>query len=288
MKTEKTELDLYLSDLRKQRRDVKNALRRAPEGSLRITQNGSYLSYLHITHADGKRVAKAIGKDPGLIYALARKEYNLRLLQALDHNIETLLRAKTQWIPIDEGQLLRTLPKHYDTLEKDKILDRVLISAMDWPCPKPNGVAAREPALRLEGLTPEEWAARPYRENTKNPEHKIHPNRKGLLCRSKSEVLVTNNYEDLNIFYHYDEVIFINGYYLSPDVIGLAHSLNFKYHEHYGLNSEEYQDHNRFKESLYRDAGIVPGKNLIITYDSPQGRLNARLLHEILLDAYYD
>ncbi len=282
------DLDLLLSDLKRMRRNAKNELRRAPEGSLRITQNGPYLTYLHITIKEGKRLAKAIGRDPGKIHSLARKEYNLRMLRCLNHNIELLEHAKKNWMPIDADRILRSLPKHYDMLERDKILDRQLISVADWPRPKRTGVHIKEPLLKLEDMTPEEWAALPYQENTKHLEYKIHPNRKGLYCRSKSEVLVTNEYDDLKIYYHYDEVISINGYYLSPDVIGLAHSLELKYHEHKGLDSEEYQDLNKFKESLYSDAGIQPGRNLIFTYDSKNGSLNAKLLREILLDAYYD
>jgi hypothetical protein len=281
-----SDLDVLLSDLKKQRRNVKNELRRAPEGSLRITKNGNYLTYLHITHKDGKRTAKAIGRDPALICLLAGKEYNMRLLNTLNHNIQVLEKARKNCIPDDPKTLLAGLPKHYDSLERDKILDRRLISVSDWPCPKKTGVAAREPQLKLTAMTPEEWAAMPYKENTKHPEHKVHVNRRGLLCRSKSEVLVTNEYDVLKIFYHYDEVIMINGYHLSPDVIGLTWDGTFKYHEHKGLDTEEYKENNKFKESLYEDAGIVQGRNLIITYDSENGSLNTKLLREILIDAY--
>lgn len=280
------ELDVLLSDLKKQRRSVKNELRRAPEGSLRITKNGNYLTYLHITHKDGKRIARAIGRDSSLIYQLARKEYNLRLLNTLDHNIHVLEKAQKSCLPDDPKTLLTTMPKHFDSLERDKILDRRLISVRDWPSPQRTGVTPREPQLKLTTMEPEEWAAMPYRENTKHLEHKVHPNRRGLLCRSKSEVLVTNEYDELRIYYHYDEVILINGYYLSPDVIGLAWDKTFKYHEHKGLDTQEYRDGNKFKESLYEDAGIVQGRNLIITYDSENGSLNTRLLRELLIDAY--
>ena len=280
------DLDALLSDFKKQRRNAKNELRRAPEGSLRITKNGEYLTYLHITYKGGKRIARAIGRDPSLICLLARKEYNLRLLNTLDHNIQVLEKAKKNCLPDDPKALLAAMPKHFDSLERDKILDRKLISVRDWPYPRRAGIAPREPQLKLTAMEPEEWAAMPYKENTKYLEYKVHPNRRGLLCRSKSEVLVTNEYDELKIYHHYDEVIMINGYYLSPDVIGLTWDRTFKYHEHKGLDTPEYKESNKFRESLYEDAGIVQGRNLIFTYDSENGSLNTKLLREILIDAY--
>ena len=98
--------------------------------------------------------------------------------------------------------------------------------------------------------------------------------------------MITNEYDELAIYYHYDEVILVNGYYLSPDIIGLAWDNQLKYHEHLGLATPEYRERNDFKDKLYKDAGLLPGRNLIYTYDSERGRLNLPLLSETLKDAY--
>ncbi len=280
------ELENILSDLRKNRRNARNELRRLPEGALRISKNGSHLTYLHITRPDGKRAARAIGRDPSLIYQLARKEYLMRQVRLLDHDIDVIEAAYKACLPVGPKSILSDMPAHFDSLEKDRILDRRLISVADWPVPRPSGVMPRPPIRRLEGMTPEEWAALPYKENTKAPEHKVHPNRRGLLCRSKSEVLITNEYDDLQIYYHYDEVIIINGYHLSPDVIGLASDMRLKYHEHAGLDSLEYRQRARFKRDLYEDAGIREGRDLIITFDTERGTLNVPLMRRTLMDAY--
>ena len=155
-----------------------------------------------------------------------------------------------------------------------------------WPNPRESGIRPKTPLLRLTDITPEEWAALPYRVNTKNKERKVHFTSRGLACRSKSEMGILNEYDGFRIFFHYDEVITIDGEELSPDIIGCRMDGTLIYHEHLGLQDEPYRQKYIRKEYIYSKAGIKHGKNLIYTYDSESGGLNMRLVREIIKDAY--
>ena len=94
-------------------------------------------------------------------------------------------------------------------------------------------------------------------------------------------------YDSLEIPFHYDEVVLIGGRQVSPDIIGARRDGTLIFHEHRGLFSDEYLARNDWKSGLYAAAGIIPGVNLIYTYDSPSGVINARLAREIIKDIYW-
>lgn len=54
---------------------------------------------------------------------------------------------------------------------------------------------------------------------------------------------------------------------------------NLVYWEHCGrVNDPAYMRHHKWKLSMYEKAGIVPWKNLILTYDNEQGNIDARII----------
>lgn len=58
-----------------------------------------------------------------------------------------------------------------------------------------------------------------------------------------------------------------------------ADTNNLMYWEHCGrVNDPAYMRHHKWKMSMYEKAGIVPWKNLIITYDDEQGNIDARII----------
>lgn len=83
------------------------------------------------------------------------------------------------------------------------------------------------------------------------PEEKRHTTSRGLKVRSKSEVLITEMLPDGRVFYW----------------------------EHCGLMSlKEYREHQKWKMEVYEKAGIVPWKNLIVTYDDEDGNINVGII----------
>ena len=99
-------------------------------------------------------------------------------------------------------------------------------------------------------------------------------------------MLNAGEYDRRGIFYHYDEVIEIDGEYISPDMIGLRSDGWFIYQEHLGLQDMSYTSDMIRKLILYRKAGILLGKNLFITFDDKNGGINMDLIRASI-DAMY-
>ena len=275
-------LENLLSALKGQRRMLNNELRKLPKGKLMISSNGNRLSCFDIGKPHSRIAPKGIGRKKETVYKLARKAYVAEQIRRIDSNIAVLEKSLAASFALDTA-----MPKHFDSLDTKRIIQPFRESDAKWPNPsRDSTVYPRKAALRLEGMTPQEWAEQPYRENTKNLEHKIHKAGRGFYTRSKSEVLVTSEYDRREIYYHYDEVIEIDGKYVSPDVIGLRSDGMFIYQEHLGLQDMNYAGDMIRKLILYRKAGIILGKNLFFTFDDENGGINMDLIRASI-DAMY-
>ena len=272
-------LELMLSALKGQRKTLNNELKRLPKGTLMISSNGKRLSIFNIGEPYSRSHPKGIGKDKELVAKLARKAYIMEQLRRINTDIALLEKLLKRNLPLDTKSLLKAMPKHFDALDSRKLIQPADHQAQPWPNPSRSAsLLPRHVALFLEGMTPQEWAVLPYKENTKNLEHKIHRTNRGFYARSKSEVLITGEYDCRDLFYHYDEVIEIDGQYVSPDVIGLRSDGAFIFHEHLGLQDMSYSGEMIRKLITYRKGGIILGKNLFFTYDDESGGINMEMV----------
>ncbi len=107
------------------------------------------------------------------------------------------------------------------------------------------------------------------------PEKKIHLTSKGLAVRSKSELLLAEKFYEFKVPCRYEQVLKIGKYTLAPDFTLLAESGKIFYWEHCGLTGNlAYMKKHKWKMDVYESAGIVPWKNLIVTYDNEQGAVD--------------
>ena len=166
------------------------------------------------------------------------------------------------------------------------VLQRLADSGFTYPNPSQSEFP-REVRLNIASMDPYEWASMPYCENTDHLEYKVHPTRRGVFCRSKSEALLFEIYDSLLIPFHDDEVLSIGDQLISPDFIGVRRDGALIFHEHCGLLTDEYRARNDWKPGLYAVADIYPGVNLIYTYDSVSGSLNTELAEAIIRDIYW-
>ena len=132
-----------------------------------------------------------------------------------------------------------------------------------------------------------------------HPEHLIHKNSKGEIVRSKSEIIIDNIYHTLKIPYSYEERVYwpedapaeawemkvrlgIADYYVPDYTCSLPDGMK-KYHEHLGLMDKDwYMEQWMKKMILYYWAGIIPGKNLIITADDRRGGIDQQAIMDLL------
>ena len=189
-------------------------------------------------------------------------------------------------LPLDYISILQDMPKNYGLLNAGRVM-RPELAGEDFSYPNPSRlVEPRELRTTIGNMDPWEWAALEYCENTDHLEHKIHQTRDGLMCRSKSEAIIYDIYKSLGLPFHYDEVLRSGSSLISPDFYGVRRDGIFIAHEHKGMHTQEYYERNDWKDGLYAVSGFRQGNNLLQTFDSPGGRLNVKLIEDLIRDIY--
>lgn len=274
-----------LSNLQNAFTIVRKELRAAPAGKLYIQKKGSYTAFTRVRGSGSNRVRNGIGKKPDLVVALGHKQYNLELKSRLETNIAAVKKAIEASRSIEPEMILSILPQLTDYIDKNDLILGKAPQERNWPNPVREGIHPRQPLLRID-VEPQIWAAEPYRENTSYLELKTKRSAFGVMCRSKSELGLLGIYDEFGLFYHSDEVLRFDDEYHAADFIGCRADGTLIYHEHLGLQDEAYRQKYRRQELLYAKCGIIPGRNLIYTYDDENGDLDLQLAREIIRSAY--
>ena len=259
-------------DMELERRMLKlivQEMKRLPAGRLKLGANGRsvYERRTHSLPPDGKR-------------ALAIARWNL--LEVKKRTIEENLKAQ------------EVVMVKYKSYRDDRVLERMspvyqkIIEAA-W-----KKAAQRRQTERIAAQQQAITSGTAY-----HPEHLKHKNMKGEINRSKSEVIIGNVYESLKIPYSYEERIYwpqdappeawamkqqlnIPDYYV-PDFTCTLPDGTKKYHEHLGrMDDPAYMENWKKKMILYYWAGVIPGKNLIITADDRHGGIDQQAVMQIL------
>ena len=280
------EIENLLTRTQAERFRVNNELKHLPRGALLISSNGKgRLSYFQSRYVNGKRLLKGVGTDQELVQQLARKAYLKESRKRLTEMEKMLWDLKNTTPSLDLDELRKALPKHFERIPDDWLLGKTVRDGILHPVF--DGSLEPEPINAVfTGESAAEWMVSPYCANTSYIEDLIHKASRGHYCRSKSEVGVSGLYDDLSIPYHYDELLSIRMETISPDFRGVRRDKTFLYHEHWGLQSEDYIRRNLYKLRLYASEGIILGKNLLITWDDEAGGVNLPLIREQIEDIY--
>ena len=146
-------IEKLLNDLKKQRRMINIELCRMPQGKLMISSNGSRLSCFDIGSPNSRKNPKGIGRDKERVCKLARKAYLQEELERIEINIRQLEHALARCVPLDEADLLKSMPKHFDTLDVRHLVNPAVQNTGKWPNPSRDpSVKPGYPALRRSGL----------------------------------------------------------------------------------------------------------------------------------------
>lgn len=246
------ELQEYRKWLLLQQEELNNM----PEGALLITDQGGTVNYMMIKPDDSGEIRKykrtVITRNSGLIAQLARKKYlkiYIKELEAQIKNLERFIKSYRELIP---ENILKKLPEPYQKIPRE----------LFFPQKKAD----------------EEWALQEYEQNRTKPLEKKHITSRGLRVRSKSELLIAEKLYAYNIPFRYEPMLYYKQYALSPDFQFRINN-EYKYLEHCGMMmNPQYREHNKWKLEIYEKMGIVPWKNLIITYDNIDGNIDMRII----------
>lgn len=245
-------LEYELEQLKATQKRCRTVLKNEIKASLSVKceNSGEY----YTAYNNGQRRYLAVG-DP-MINEIKTQYCARQVLKSVETDIRIIESLLYDWKEYDPYLLKKTFPRAY----------------LNQPA---------EGLKRLGFIDPEEWKNQPYRRNLKYPEQLIHKTKSGLMVRSRGEVFIANLYDELMVPYHYEEIVVLpDGTEVSPD-FRILPGLQFKLHEHFGLmGNPEYVESFLWKEKAYRNAGLVPYRDILFTFDGVAGEFDAQYLDQ--------
>lgn len=270
-------LEKRLAELQNLLFTKKKSYEKAPQGRIRISQNGGHPEYYLVTERGSLRGKYLPHSQKTLARQLAQKDYDARLIKLLQKEISALQNYMKQ---TSNG---RAIPELYDSLCPAR---RSLIT--------PAILTNEQYAARWQDVS---WTGRPFASDAP-----YICTARGERVRSKSEVIIADTLFRYNIPYRYEFPItlkrinpddirrdFGSSITLYPDFLCLNTRTRTEFYwEHFGLmDSTEYSNNAAGKLRLYTENGILAGRNLIITMETqtepPSIKALEKLIEEFLL-----
>ena len=224
---------------------LEKALADVPEGSLRINKCRGVPQYYHKFAPGDTRGRYIASENRQLAEKLAQKDYDIRLLE----------RSR------DELKTLNVMIKKYE-----KGIGEDLFGQLN-PCRQ----ALITPVMVPDDEFVRQWLSQPYKGLGFDPGYPEIYNSSGLRVRSKSEMMISDKYNEFGIPSKYECPLYLEGYgFVYPDFTLLNVRLRkVFYHEHCGMMDDPpYADSNVDKIHAYERNGIIQGKNLILTFET--------------------
>lgn len=237
-------------NLQNEIQQIEYFLETAPEGRIVFgIEHGQQRTLLVQKGTDGKLKRKYLGqKNLSLKEALARKSYYQNLLPLLTTEKEKTEKDILFYTEADDKK-----EKCYTSLaeERKRFLNPLYLSDIDY---------ARK------------WIKTPYETKGITEKEQFFITNRREKVRSKSELIIANALAGHNIPYRYEEKTQIKGcgFPLFPDFTVLnIRTRQVFYWEHFGMmENPEYAVNTVRKINTYTRGGIIPGKQLIMTFES--------------------
>ena len=235
------------------------ALAKAPEGTLRVACTRRFPQYFHRTDRDQNNGIYITRKDISLAKALAQKDYDAKVLEAAERELNTLTKLIARY---NKGVA-------EDVYEKLSPARRELVT----------------PIMMTDEEFVKKWLEEPYdRPGFEEGAPEYYSDR-GIRVRSKSEVGIYNKYDDFGIPAKYEVPLYLKGFrWVNPDFRVLNVRLRKEFiHEHLGkMDDPAYLFDNIAKINAYMKNGYFPGKNLILTFETKSQPFDQRMMDEII------
>ena len=246
--------------LMERRDDLKDELRKLPEGKLFVKTVGNKFFYYQRFPKGGNRKKErryGITGQSELILALTRKNYVEKALKIIDKDISLLKAAIMRYKPCDEASVMRAFLERYPQLS--------------------DGVFVHNKEM-------EEWAKRHKPDESFFESDLRSVSLSGVKMRSAGEIYITSRLEHFDIPHRYEAQTGIPDLGYWPDFTILRpRDGKIIYWEHFGkVNDMGYVMGNIEKVTKYIEYGIVPWDNLIMTYNNKEGGFNAKIIDAMI------
>lgn len=237
--------------------EISNRIKAAPEGRLRVTKKwNSYQYFQRATSSES--VGKYIRNDQlPLAAALAQKDYDTKLLAALEKQLGAIDKFIKDYNPGAPVAIYEDL-----TAPRKQLVTPVFVGDEDYV---------------------KQWQSVPYEKMGFKPDDPVFYTDRGERVRSKSEVLIANELYRHGIPYRYEYPVYSGGVKMAvPDFNCLNVRLRKEYYwEHLGMmGKEDYANRNAAKIEKYTLAKDFDETSLILTFETDRHPLNTRVIEE--------
>jgi len=228
-------------------------------------------TYYRARRENGRYIRKSLSRDQEAINTLARKEFLKVTMGKLKHNIDVLEPACEK----------------LDDLDFDSIRARMYKTCRELPdeCFFADGSGRRKmlPGGGKDGFRlHREWANESYEKSDYMPERRRLMTSGGFRVRSKSEQIIAEQLISYGVPFRYEQVVRIDGLSYSADFTFRDRYMELFYWEHAGMMDDQNYVRSYFRKiRSFESIGIVPWKNLIITYDV-EGAINIPMIKSII------
>lgn len=250
----KEKLTELLATLRK----IQEFLKTAPKENLRICKKGKHFQYY--VEKNKKRIYLS-KKNISLAQKIAHRDYYKKLQPILIKNTKTLNNFISNYKP-------EKLEACYTKLSQGR---KQLI----------------QPLFPDTETYAQAWQSKKYERKKESPEYN-YQTLKNELVRSKSEIIIANLLNARKIPYHYEYPVRLsNGAILYPDFFCLNKRTRQEFYwEHCGkMDDPDYSEYMIQRIADYSKIGIIPGKNLILSFETAKTPLETKAV-EGLIEAY--
>lgn len=240
-------------------RSTEKALSKAPTGRIQLHTSKGYPRYYY--YADNSTTGKYVSaNDILLISSICQRDYNLKVLDTLYNQLKRIAHNQIVNLPYELDQI-------YHSFRKGK---QSMISPIISP---------------IEDYVNEWYSLTSACQNT-FPTKTVYSTNKGEQVRSKSEKIIADKLQMMDIPYIYEPQVILNGITKYPDFLVLNKRTRESFiWEHFGLSDNpNYASQNLVKIALYEKNNLSIGREVIASFETQEQPLCSELIDKKIDD----
>lgn len=254
-----TEIQERITKLEKLVKTKKKEIEKLPDGHIRAITHGKGFQYYMRAGKNDKNGVYVPKKEHREVRKIVKKEYGLRVIKKAEEEIRILKRLLKLYqagtVESEHSRMPQGKQVLVEPIEED---DETFVSKI---------ISQKFEELKFDDNLPEYYT------------------NKGMRVRSKSEALIANLLDKLEIKYIYEMPISLyNGIVAHPDfsIIDVKHR-RIIYWEHFGMmDNEDYANNALLKINSYEKSGLYVGELLFATFESSEHPINMKLIEKKL------
>ena len=237
------------------------------QGHIRVSKDKGRYRYYLVTPKSGVSGKFLKKKDREVAERLIQRKYEESMLASLYEEQEILLKLHARYQKEKE---------HFIYGPEERI----------WSGLAEGRKQLARPVIPDDELYVREWLAEEYERKPFAPDAPEFYTDSGIRVRSKTELIITEMLEKKGIPFYYEKPLVLKGSgRIHPDFTVLnVKKRKTMYWEHLGkMDDIDYLDHALGRIGNYEAAGLFPGKDLILTYESSSRQISTKMIEKTIM-----